>query len=287
MLGLATIKKCLEHNVEIIAIARKHSARSFKIPVGESVTLIEADLEDLATLDTGITDCDAFFHFGWGYTARESRDNLDLQMANVAYCLDAVRLANRMGCSVFVGAGSQAEYGIVTEELFPDTEPNPVVAYGKAKLEAGRRSLELCKKLGMTCIWTRIFSVYGTNDVEGTMIKSAIIAFNAGETMHFSSGVQNWNFLFEEDAGELFYSLAKTSPESGVYHVAGVESKPLKEFIFELAAVLGEDFKYELAPVDPDAAPAVSLIANMDKTIAACGYTPSTAFTEGIKKVLG
>ena len=141
------LEACLAHEIEIVAIARKHSARSFKIPVGESVTLIEADLEDLATLDTGITDCDAFFHFGWGYTARESRDNLDLQMANVAYCLDAVRLANRMGCSVFVGAGSQAEYGIVTEEIFPDTEPNPVVAYGKAKLEAGRLSIELCKNL--------------------------------------------------------------------------------------------------------------------------------------------
>ena len=36
---------------------------------------------------------------------------MDLQLQNIQYTLDAVRLAKRLGCKVFVGAGSQAEYG--------------------------------------------------------------------------------------------------------------------------------------------------------------------------------
>ena len=39
-----------------------------------------------------------------------------IQNKNVEYTLDAVYLAKRFGCDTFIGAGSQAEYGIVNED---------------------------------------------------------------------------------------------------------------------------------------------------------------------------
>lgn len=51
------------------------------------------------------------FHFGWMGTTGAARNDMDLQCRNIAYTIDAVRLAQRFGCKTFIGAGSQAEYG--------------------------------------------------------------------------------------------------------------------------------------------------------------------------------
>ncbi|MCF0131269.1 MAG: NAD(P)-dependent oxidoreductase [Pseudobutyrivibrio sp.] len=285
MLGLATINACLKQDIQVIAIARKNSKRSYKIPQYDGVTFLEADLKDLASLSLGCTDCDAFFHFGWGHTDKEGRMNVALQNENIQYCLDAVKLAHRSGCKVFLGAGSQAEYGIVADEIFPDTPANPVVAYGVAKYQAGVQSMSLCEELGMICIWTRIFSVYGVNDGEDTMVKSAVAYFLKKETMHFSSGMQMWNYLFEEDAAEIFIELCEKVKESGIYHIAGQESKPLREYIFEMAQALGDGFYYDLAPFDPTSR-VVSIRPNVDKTYNAIKYRPRVSFAEGVRRIL-
>lgn len=52
------------------------------------------------------------------------------QIENIRYTIDAVRTAAAMGCRVFVGTGSQAEYGRVDGVLRADTPTNPENGYG-------------------------------------------------------------------------------------------------------------------------------------------------------------
>ena len=77
-------------------------------------------------------------------------------------------------CQVFIGAGSQAEYGRVEGVLTAQTPCFPENGYGMAKLCAGQMSRVECQTLGMAHIWTRILSVYGPHDGPATMILSLI-----------------------------------------------------------------------------------------------------------------
>ncbi len=119
-----------------------------------------------------------------------------MQNQNVAYALDAVRAARRFGCSVFVGTGSQAEYGCVEGVLRPDTPAFPENGYGMGKLCAGLMTRELAGQLGLRHIWVRVLSVYGPCDGENSMIMSAIRKLLAGETPEFTKGEQMWDYLY-------------------------------------------------------------------------------------------
>ena len=87
-----------------------------------------------------------------------------LRLRISASTIDAVRTAAAMGCRVFVGTGSQAEYGRVDGVLRADTPTNPENGYGMAKLCAGQMSRTEAAALGMDHVWARILSVYGPHD---------------------------------------------------------------------------------------------------------------------------
>ena len=141
---------------------------------------------------------DAFIHLSWDKTFGASHDDAEVQTRNIQYTLDAVQLAHRCGCTVFVGAGSQAEYGIVPGVITEETPCNPFSAYGKAKLEMYHKSRELAQEMGMKYIHLRILSVYGENDHSDTLIMSSLRKLKANEPIEMRSGGQMCNYVLRE-----------------------------------------------------------------------------------------
>ena len=282
MLGGALIEECLANGTEVVALVRKDSPKISRLPRSPLVTLLEADLAELNGV-AAEKPCDVFYHFAWGGTSKETRDDPQTHLDNIQYTLDAVALAQRAGCRAFVGAGSQAEYGVYKGKLTPDTRVDPTSSYGIAKYAAGKLSRKLCDGFGMRHIWTRIFSVYGEHDSEQTMIKYALRQFGAGKTARFSAATHMWNYLYEKDAGKIFYLLGEKDVPSGVYCVASDDTRPLKEFILEMKDICGNGAKCEFAP--PSEAPAVSLDPDITSLVNAIGWRPQTSFREGIRKI--
>ncbi len=299
MIGVATIKALLAQDVEIIAIYKSGSKKADRLPDDDRIRRIACNLEELGNLTKllplmgiELPKADVFYHFAWGHTQRQDRDNEELQIRNVVYTLDAVRLAHSVGCHTFIASGSQAEYGIVQGPITTDMDCNPVTAYGKSKLEAGIQARKLCDELGMTCIWGRVFSVYGTNDTPNSVISYAIQQYQNHEPAAFSAATQTWNFLYEDDCGELFAALGMKACEelaSGVYNIANRKSRMLREYLTELAQELGEGFEYSFAEPDKAAElkPVVSLDPDTTKTyeLVGSGYK-NIDFRAGIKKVI-
>ena len=283
MLGGAVIEECLAHGAEVVALVRKNSPKIARLPKSPRLTLVEAELTDLHSVQIDLP-CDVFYHFAWDGTSKETRDDPQTHLNNVQYTLDAVGLAHRLGCRKFIGAGSQAEYGIYSGKIYPDTRVEPILSYGIAKYAAGKLSRKICDRDGITHIWTRIFSVYGEHDSENTMIQYALRQFRAGKPAQFSAATQKWNYLYEKDAGKIFYLLGEKDVPSGVYCVASDDTRPLKEFILEMKDVCGNGAKCEFAP--PSEVPAVSLDPDITSLVNAIGWRPQTSFREGIRKIL-
>lgn len=283
MLGCRLIEECISGGVQVVALVRKGSPSAGRVPSHRLVTVVECDLDGLGALRLD-GRCDVFYHFAWEGTFGQVRNDARVQLSNIGYTLDAVGLARRLGCRAFVGAGSQAEYGIYAGRIFPDTRVQPVTAYGIAKYAAGRLAEGVCRETGMQCIWTRIFSVYGEHDNENTMIKYAIRSFLGGRPAQFSAATQMWNYLYEGDAGKIFYLLGEREVKGGVYNVASADTRPLKEFIFRLADLCGVKPLCTFAP-PPEEQP-VSLDPDISSLTAAIGWTPDTSFARGIGNIL-
>lgn len=284
MVGEAVIEAAISRGDQVLAIVRHNSKKLDRLPDSNLIQICEADLDQLATVPTQNIAYDVFFHFGWGNTARKLRDNPKLQEANVKYTLDAVDLAYHLGCSKFVLAGSQAEYGLKNEVINEETRPEPVVAYGMAKLSAEMLSRKLCEKYGMKHIGLRIFSVYGPYDSDNILVSYAVDSFLKGEKAEFSAANNIWNFLYSSDAGEMIYRLGLPKVESGVYCVAGRHSVPLKNYINIIISQFPNP-EYEFAEENVSK-PSVNLKVDVSKILETTDYYPKISFEDGIRKVI-
>jgi len=236
-IGMAIIKKCIEDGRNVLAICHRGSRRIAQIPQSKYVKVIEASLDEYENLYTDgrpEDEYDTFIHLAWNGTFGDTRNNMPLQVDNIRYTLEACELAERMGCSVFVGAGSQAEYGRVSEALTPQTPAFPENGYGMAKLAAGQMSRVRCEQLGIKHMWVRILSVYGPYDGEYTMVMSSLKKMLNNEETHFTAGDQIWDYLYCEDAADMILHLALQGEDKNIYLIGNGESRPLKEFINEM-----------------------------------------------------
>ncbi|MCR5798919.1 MAG: NAD-dependent epimerase/dehydratase family protein [Lachnospiraceae bacterium] len=244
---MALIKKCIEQKVNVLAICHKGSKRIAQIPANEYVKVLELDLADYASfeeeackeLSESGNKYDLFIHLAWNGTFGDTRNDMDLQSDNIRYALDAVELANRLGCKIFIGAGSQAEYGRVDKPLRPDTPAFPENGYGIAKLAAGQMTRIRCEQLGLKHIWTRILSVYGPYDGEYTMVMSTLKKMLANEETHFTAGDQLWDYLYSEDAADMMLYLAEQGENGKIYCLGSGEARPLKEYIKDMYEATG------------------------------------------------
>ena len=216
--GMALISELTRNGIEVLVLCRPGSGRNARIKTGELVRMADCDLKDIKNYMPAKGDkYDAFFHFGWMGTTGTARNDMFLQNKNVEYTLDAVNLAHRFGCSVFIGAGSQAEYGRVEGKLSDITPANPEMGYGIAKLCAGRMSRIMCASLGMRHIWARILSVYGPYDGEVSMVTSTLKKMLSGEEPEFTPGEQIWDYMYSEDAARALLALAERGKDGGIY----------------------------------------------------------------------
>lgn len=285
MIGVPLIKECIQNNVEVLAIVRKNSVHLNRLPQSQLLHVYECDLNALSSIAGLPPDYDVFYHLAWDYTSKRYRDDPVLQEKNIKYTLDAVALAERLGCHKFIGAGSQAEYGRVDHVITPDTSVCPTTAYGISKYAAGKLSEKMCGQHGMVHIWGRIFSVYGRNDNAETMLSYAIDQFIKKESAQFSSATQMWDYLHESDAGKMFFLMGNCVEKNVVYCVANGEAKPLKEFIIQLKECFGKEAVCVFGE-DRANQKVFGLQADTSTLIKDTGYIPCVTFQEGIMDMI-
>ena len=245
MLGVATITSILknEHDVGIYAIVRPKSPRISRLPSSDNIHIVECEATEYKNLANYIHEpCGILYNFAWSGTGKNRDKSIIDQSKNISRCLEVLQSAYDLGCKKFVGVGSQAEYGVLHESVITPMSPiNPVLAYGIAKYAAGRLSLELAERLGMDCLWVRVFSVYGPDDKESTLVSSVIDGLLGNQRVPLTPAEQRWDYLYSSDAGNAFYLIGKKSEGRKVYCLGSGKARLLKDYILEMQRIVNPD----------------------------------------------
>lgn len=285
MIGMALIDVLLKRDYDIIAIVRPNSKKIKNIPKSNKVKIVECDLSNLNSLSQKLTDCDVLFHFGWVGTMGSARDDTNIQLKNIEYTLDAVRLAKNSGCTTFVGAGSQAEYGLTNEKLSYSTPTNPLTGYGIAKYTAGKLSKLLSQQLEIKYCWGRILSVYGPGD-NNSMIMSCINSILNDEKFDTTRGEQIWDYLYSEDCAKAFLAIAENGKNGEIYTIGSGEAIPLREYIEKIRDLINPNFEIGFGNIDYYPNQVMYLCADISKLTKDTGFSPKISFEDGIKNIL-
>ena len=307
-LGIYTAKELLSKGHQVYGIVRKESKNREKLESLRGLQLISVDMKAFSSyaeegeiaLAEGIrkqedsfsreaafsrdgfalaslvpNDLDAIIHFAWDGVGSKGRENPEIQEQNLLMSRGFYQWGLQTGVKYFLFAGSQAEYGRGTRE-----NPEPVSAYGKAKLSFSRyglsggraaedyafpkqcfrsfedkeeAELEKAKETEqkaeqkaeqenpMKFLDLRIFSVYGVGDHETTLVHTLVQAVLAGRSMDLSPCSQMWNFMEARDLARAIAFLLEGGFGSGTYDLCSQDSRPLKDYVLEIES-LGKAF---------------------------------------------
>ncbi|MBO4338349.1 MAG: NAD-dependent epimerase/dehydratase family protein [Clostridia bacterium] len=284
--GVSLINKLVCEGYTVFAVLNPESKRNSNVPENEKVKKIFCGIDEYQKLPEMINEkCSVFFHLAWAGTFGEGRNDVALQQKNIEYSLDAVKAAKALGCEVFVGVGSQAEYGRVDCKLTDFTPANPENEYGKAKLIASQRTKELCNELGIHHEWTRLLSVYGPFDHEKSLVYSAISQLKSGICPEYTPAEQIWDLLYCSDAANAIYLVAKEGKPNETYVIGSGEEKPLKEYIETIHRVVNPDIKPVFGQRKYGENQVMYLCADIKKLENDTSYKQEIPFEEGIKRM--
>ena len=285
-IGTALCSKLLSEGIIVYAVCRPDSKRVSALPKDNNLHILYCDAATLDTLPSLLKQADAFFHFAWAHTIGPGRNDMPAQIDNIRFTIAAARAAAKLGCKVFVGAGSQAEYGRVEGKLEPDTPVHPENGYGMAKLCAGQMSRVECAHLGIDHIWARVLSIYGPHDGEATMITSAIRKLINGQKPSFTEGEQKWDYLYSADAADAFFCMEKKRKSGAIYPVGSGEVRPLREYIQVLRDAIDHSLPLGLGDIPYGSQQVMYLQADIEPLKEDTGFYPKTTFEEGIQKTI-
>lgn len=285
VVGSAVVRKALEHNWDVTCIVHEGSKRLSNIPNDKRLNIVECNVSNYNNLQLN-EQYDVFIHMAWEKTFGALRDDTAIQVRNIQYTLDACNLAKRLGCRKFIGAGSQAEYGIKNEPLSPDMPVNPESGYGIAKYSAGKLSKLLCEQLGMEFNWVRILSVYGPNDSPNTLISYLINELKHDKSPELTKCEQMWDYLYSDDAGEAFVLIADKGLDGKVYVLGSGQKRQLREYVEDIKMAVNSSTNVQYGAKDYYPHQPMYMVADITELRKDIYWVPKISFIQGIKNII-
>jgi len=286
-IGVELCRYLADNGHQVIAMSRRENEQLNNIALNGNLQVFYADMQNLMERAIDVK-ADVFVHLAWAGALLGQRDNQELQDGNICFSLECVKLSKRMGCQLYVDAGSQAEYGIVPGVITEDTPCNPVSAYGKAKLQMYREASDLAKRIGLKYIHLRILSVYGENDHPNTLIISSLKKLKANEPIEMRSGGQKWNYVYVKDAARQISELSLNAYDNNdfkceVYNIASEDTRKLQDFIIAMKEIIGSSSELKFGGYNPEKD--VNLNPDMKKTSEIVNPLTEYGFEEIISKI--
>lgn len=284
-LGSYVVADLIEQGHDVAALLRP-GARSWRLSdkLGQ-LSVIGGSLDDLAGLTNGLR-CfrpDAVVHMAWRGVGNSDRNNKD-QARNVVDAVELIDLAADAGATIFVGAGSQAEYGPYDRAIVESDPPRPTTLYGIAKLSSCLMAERRCAERKLRFAWLRIFSIYGPRDNDSWLIPSLIRTLRANGHMALTGCEQRWGFLHARDAAAAVRLVLANPRAEGVYNLGSPEAPPLRETVTRLRDLIGAgDLGFGEVPYRPDQ---VMVLAADVKRLEGLGWHPAVELEQGLRETV-
>ena len=284
--GSHVVKRLLDENIEVLAISRSY--KNPKLKENPGLKMLELDVKDIEKLCDMVTpnEYDLFYHFAWTGSAGNLRCDECVQTENALQTVRALRTAAKIGCKKFIVAGSIMEFEVNVAVYTDNTAPGLPYIYGAGKTLAH----EICKPVANACgidlIWAYITNAYGVGENSPRFINTTLRKIINHEKLEFTSGVQNYDFVYIDDVAEAFLRLGLSGKANKGYMIGSGNARALKEFILEMCKENNAGNPPIFGNV-PFTGVNLPLSVYSTKTLEDdCGFRAKVSFAEGTKKTL-
>ena len=185
--GSALVRELLDNGTEVYAAV--HGGNRSNLPDAKGLHVVDFDLSDAAGLTGKIPfgACDTFYDFAWDGSAGPKRADVDLQLDNVRWTVDALRVSKELGCDRFLHAGSIMEHETMAAGYRDGNRPGQGYIYGCGKVAAHIMCMAVAAEMGVDLVWPEITNAYGPGERSPRLVNTTIRKFIDGVSPQLTS----------------------------------------------------------------------------------------------------
>ena len=246
--GSNLIRKLLAEGLSVCALVHKSDSN---LPENDNLSVIRCDASDYLCLQDELCNggYDTFYYLAWEGSAGPQRRDYVLQLRNVQYMLEAMRMSKAIGCKRFVVAGTIMEHEIIQAVYDSDMSPDPAYIYGSAKATAHLMASSMATELGIDLLWAKITNAYGPGELSPRMVNTTIRKCIDGTVPEFTSATQNYDYVYIDDLVDAFYLIGESGKPHRNYVIGSSRARPLKEFLLEMQEAVAPDIRFEFGKI--------------------------------------
>ncbi len=186
-----------------------------------------------------------------------------------------------------VATGSCAEYdwryGYCSEKVTP---LYPTTTYGTCKHALQLMLGALCKQMGLSAAWGRLFFLYGQHEYAERLVASVIRSILQGQPARCAHGQQIRDFLYVQDAADALVALLD-SEATGAFNIASGLPVTLQQVVEEIGAQLKRPELIQLGALPaPENEPRL-LLADVARLRDEVGWMPQYDLARGLAETIG
>lgn len=247
LIASGVVECLLDNDIEVVALGRRDisDSRIKHLSNRSNLTYLQLEMSEIEQLPQLLkennwspeNDC-VFYHFAWGGSSRLADGSVQDQFNNVTYSSNAVVIAQEMGCSKFINAGSQEERFIdrYLESHWTKQEYHSNMGvYGSAKVSARDMCLLLAYLKKIDYVHTRISVIFEESLETNNYVNSVLKKIKNGESIDPPMNQQLFDFISKEECANVYYHLGLSGKNKSDYFVGSGNPMTLHEFFNEFA----------------------------------------------------
>lgn len=282
--GSALVKKLVSEGIDVLAIDLSFNpSRLDGFPNIKTLSLSIENIEEIKK-ECVFGEYSLFYHFAWVGSAGPLRSDISVQTKNAILTTECLRVASDIGCKRFICAGSIMEFEVIDNVYNNERDTSLNNVYSAAKEYAHLLSKPLANSLGIDLLWAYITNAYGVGEISPRFINTTIRKICNNEPLEFTSGVQNYDFVYIDDVANAFYLIGLNGKTNKGYMIGSGNAKPLKEFVVEMCSSLCASNKPVFGEIPYNGANLPLETFSIKNLIDDCGYKNTVSFAEGVRK---
>lgn len=285
-IGNAVTQELLSNGYQVYALVREGSRNN--LLKWKKATYVLCDLAEISILPEKLPkgSYDIFYHFAWAGSAGSARADTSLQLKNAQWTVDSLRTAKALGCKRFVCAGSIMEHETMAAAYTQGNQPGLGYIYGSGKLVAHTMCMSVAADIGIELVWPEITNAYGVGERSPRLVNTTIQKCIHGESPRFTSGTQNYDFVYIDDVARAFRLIGENGKPFHEYLIGSSKARPLKEFLLEMKDAVAPNLDFIFGDVPFTGVNMPLATFDCSQTERDTGFRAEISFAEGCQRTM-
>lgn len=253
----------------------------------KNVEIITFDLKDLKKIYAALPyDIDVLYHLAWIGVSTTLKNNEELQLKNIEYGLNILKLAKEHNVKKIIYPGSVSEYAYNKGVVSGEDSPSPADFYSASKVATHFVCDIFARQNELSFIWVLIPSIYGPGREDNNLITYAIKSFLNKERPTFTKLEQQWDYIYIDDLMEALYQIGKLGKKGTVYPIGSGENLKLCHYVTVIRDAIDKELPMGIGELPYKTSQIDNSVVDISKLINDTGFKPKYSFKQGIEKTI-